>query len=100
MYDSGMMMTASAARAALPELLSRVEQGEEVTITRYGRPVAVLVGPDALRRRRARAVLDEAERIHELLHDAAPMPLSQDSGLTSERAAELVAAIRAGRDGG
>ena len=60
-------MRASEARAALPELLSRVEDGEEVTITRHGRPVAVLVRPDALRVRRAEAALDEAARIHNLL---------------------------------
>jgi len=52
------VMTASEAGAALPELLSRVEDGEEVTITRHGRPVAVLVRPDALRSRRARAALN------------------------------------------
>jgi antitoxin (DNA-binding transcriptional repressor) of toxin-antitoxin stability system len=40
------VMTASEARAALPEVLTRVAQGEEVTITRYGSPVAVVVRPD------------------------------------------------------
>ena len=39
-------MTVSEARAALPELLSRVEEGEEITITRHGRTVAVLVRPE------------------------------------------------------
>ena len=53
------MMNVSEARAALPDLLSRVEGGEEVTITRHGKPVAVLVRPDALRARRARAALTE-----------------------------------------
>jgi antitoxin (DNA-binding transcriptional repressor) of toxin-antitoxin stability system len=46
-------MTVSEARAALPELLDRVLAGEEVTITRHGRPVAVVVRPDSLRVRRA-----------------------------------------------
>ena len=90
-------MTASEARASLPELLSRVEGGEEVTITRHGRPVAVLVRPDALRSRRARAALDGAERIHQLLAEAAPAPL-QGTGLSEARAEELIAEIRAGRD--
>lgn len=40
------MMTISEARAALPEVVSRAAEGEEVTITRYGRPAAVLVRPD------------------------------------------------------
>ena len=92
-------MSASEARAALPELLNRVEDGEEVTITRHGRPVAVLVRPDALRVRRAEVVLDEAARIHDLLAEAATAPLPEDTGLTEQRAAELIAGIRAGRDG-
>jgi prevent-host-death family protein len=91
-------MTASEARAALPELLNRVEEGEEVTITRHGRPVAVLVRPDALRVRRAEATLDEAARIHDLLAEAAATPLPEGTGLTEQRAEELIAEIRASRD--
>jgi len=40
------MLTISEARAALPEVLNRVAEGEEITITRHGRPVAVVVRPD------------------------------------------------------
>ncbi|GEM_PF-989432 len=39
-------MTISEARAELPEVLNRVAAGEEITITRHGRPVAVVVRPD------------------------------------------------------
>jgi prevent-host-death family protein len=91
-------MTISEARAALPELLSRVEQGEEITITRHGRPAAVLVRPDALRSRRAAAALEDAARIHDLVAQAAADPLPEGSGLTTQRAEELIAEIRAGRD--
>ena len=91
-------MSVSEARAALPELLSRVEGGEEVTITRHGRPVAVLVRPDSLRVRRAEVVLDEAARIHGLLAEAATAPLPEGTGLTERRAEELIAEIRASRD--
>jgi prevent-host-death family protein len=91
-------MTVSEARAALPELLSRVEQGEEITITRHGRTVAVLVRPDALRSRRAGAALEDAGRIHELLTEAAAAPVPEGPGLTEQRAEELIAGIRAGRD--
>jgi prevent-host-death family protein len=91
-------MSASEARAALPELLNRVEDGEEVTITRHGRPVAVLVRPDALRVRRAETVLEDAGRIHDLLAEAAAAPLPGGSGLTEQRAEELIAEIRASRD--
>lgn len=40
------VMTISEARAALPDVVNRVAEGEEVTITRHGRPAAVLVRPD------------------------------------------------------
>jgi antitoxin (DNA-binding transcriptional repressor) of toxin-antitoxin stability system len=42
------VMTISEARAALPEVLNRVAEGEEVTITRHGRPIAVVVRPDII----------------------------------------------------
>ena len=90
-------MSASEARAALPELLNRVEDGEEITITRHGRPVAVLVRPDALRVRHAEVVLGEATQIHSLLAEAAATPLPEGTGLTEQRAEDLIADIRASR---
>ena len=75
-----------------------VAQGAEITITRHGRAVAVLVRPDALRGRRADAALEDAGRIHELLTQAAAEPLPEGPGLTAQRAEELIAGIRAGRD--
>jgi len=89
-------MTVSEARAVLPELLTRVEGGEEVTITRHGRPVAVLVRPDVLRSR-SRSATADAERIHGLLAAAAAEPMGGGPGLTEERADELIAEVRAGR---
>jgi antitoxin (DNA-binding transcriptional repressor) of toxin-antitoxin stability system len=47
----------------LPEVLDRVERGEEITITRHGRPAAVLLRPDALRTRRAEHAIDRAREI-------------------------------------
>ena len=91
------IMTVSEARAALPELLTRVEAGEEVTITRHGRPVAVVVRPDVLRPR-AEVVIEEAARLHETLMAARDEELSIEPGLTSEEAEELIREIRAGRD--
>jgi antitoxin (DNA-binding transcriptional repressor) of toxin-antitoxin stability system len=91
-------MTVSEARAALPEVLDRVAEGEEVTITRHGRAVAVVVRPDILWSRRAGPALDDAERIHALLAEAGTAVLPEGSGLTERRAEELVAEIRAGRD--
>ena len=91
-------MTVSEARAALPEVLDRVAEGEEVTITRHGRPVAVVVRPDVLWSRRAHTALDDAGRIHDLLTEAAAAALPESTGLTAQRAEELIGEIRAGRD--
>jgi antitoxin (DNA-binding transcriptional repressor) of toxin-antitoxin stability system len=40
------VLTISEARASLPEVVSRAADGEEIIITRHGRPAAVLVRPD------------------------------------------------------
>lgn len=90
-------MTVSEARASLPELLTRVEEGEEVTITRHGRAVAVVVRPDVLRPR-AQVVIEEAARLHEELKAAADEELAVEPGLTPEWAEELIREIRDGRD--
>jgi antitoxin (DNA-binding transcriptional repressor) of toxin-antitoxin stability system len=91
-------MTVSEARAALPEVLNRVEEGEEVTITRHGRAVAVIVRPDVMwSRSRAGDVLAEAEQLERMLHAAGERELPV-GGLTEEYAEELIAAVRAGRD--
>jgi prevent-host-death family protein len=100
MYDSAVMTTMpiSDARAALPALLDRVEAGEEVTITRHGKPVAVLVRPDALRVRRASEALEAAAALHRQLEDARHRPLPA-GGISEARAEEMIADIRAERDG-
>jgi antitoxin (DNA-binding transcriptional repressor) of toxin-antitoxin stability system len=98
MYTHCMVtLPVSQARATLPELLTRVEDGEEVTITRHGRPVAVLVRPDVVRSR-ANVIIEDAGRIHELIAAAGASELPEGAGLTPERAEELVHAIRSGRD--
>jgi antitoxin (DNA-binding transcriptional repressor) of toxin-antitoxin stability system len=90
-------LTISEARAALPELLSRVEDGEEITITRHGRVVAVMVRPDVLRARRADRVLADAEQVHHVLSTARSTPLPAAGEVTVDRAEELIADIRTGR---
>jgi antitoxin (DNA-binding transcriptional repressor) of toxin-antitoxin stability system len=92
------VMTVSEARAALPEVLNRVEDGEEITITRHGRPVAVIVRPDIMRSRsRAESLLVEADKLHRMIEEAGQREMSAD-GLTTEYAEELIAHIRADRD--
>ena len=93
-------MTVSEARAALPEVLNRVANGEEITITRHGHPVAVVVRPDIMwSRSRSEAVLGESTRLNELLAAAAHSDLAQAGTITERYADELVAAIRADREG-
>lgn len=91
-------MTISEARAALPEVLDRVGRGEEVTITRHGLPVAVVVRPDALRSRRGEQALRTADQTRAALAAGRCSPLSRATGITAERADELVSAIRTDRD--
>ena len=73
MYDSCMaVMTVSEARAALPEVLTRVALGEEITITRYGSPVAVVVRPDIIWSQPGpEAVMDETEGLVRVLRERA-----------------------------
>ena len=73
-------VSVSEARAALPEILDRVLAGEEVTITRHGREVAVLVRPDAIRARRADQALAEAERLRDLLDRGRRTPSPRCAG--------------------
>jgi prevent-host-death family protein len=44
--EVALRVAVAEAKAQFAELLRRVEAGEEVEITRYGRPVARLVGSD------------------------------------------------------
>jgi hypothetical protein len=96
-------MTISEARAALPEVLDRVADGEEMTITRHGRAVAVVVRPDILwSRGRAEDVILQSDSLHKLLTGAGAGTDSEPeevTGLTERRAEELISAIRAGREG-
>ncbi len=90
-------LSVSEARARLPEVLDRVAEGDEVTITRHGQPVAVVVRPDALRTRRAEATIRHARQIADLLSSAGQQPLACP-GLPSQRADELIRMLREARD--
>jgi len=92
-------MSVSEARSALPEILDRVLAGEEVTITRHGEAVAVVVRPDTLRTRRADEALAAAQRLRELLERGRTHRLPKRSALTTERAEDLIKEVRAARAG-
>lgn len=91
------IMTVSEARAALPQILDWVDAGEEVTLTRHGKPVAVLVRPDTLRVRRADAALARAAKVHDVLERGRKTRLSARPALSEERAEALIAEVRASR---
>ena len=97
MTDVATTMTVSEARAALPQILDRVLAGEEVTLTRHGRPVAVVVRPDTLRARRAGEAFAVAERVRDLLEQSGTTRLRDRPTLTADRADALVAEVRATR---
>ena len=90
-------LTVSEARAILPEVLDRVERGEEITITRHGRPAAVLLRPDAVRARRAERVIERAREVAELVSAARGRPLAE-AAVSPEHGQEWTDAIRADRD--
>jgi prevent-host-death family protein len=47
------------AKTQLPRLIARVAQGERITITRHGKPVAMLVPPEGSGKRPLAEVLAE-----------------------------------------
>jgi antitoxin (DNA-binding transcriptional repressor) of toxin-antitoxin stability system len=66
------VMTVSEARAALPEVLTRVAAGEEITITRYGSPIAVVVRPDIVwSQPRAEVTMNETVGLVRILRERA-----------------------------
>lgn len=87
----------SAARACLPALVDRLGRGEEITITRYGEPVASLVRPEAVH---ARPVIDAnslATTLGARLDQARMQPPRRIESREGW-ADELVAQVRADRD--
>jgi prevent-host-death family protein len=99
-YGVSMTMTVSEARAALPRILDRVLAGEEVTITRHGTPVAVVVRPDTLRARRADEALAAAATVRAVLDRNRTSRLSSRPRLSEARAQARAAEVRAARSGG
>jgi antitoxin (DNA-binding transcriptional repressor) of toxin-antitoxin stability system len=87
----------SQARAELPRIIDRVDAGEEVTITRHGTAVAVIVRPDLLRVRRDSQASVVTAEIREALETARDAPLPVTTDLSVQRADELIADMLASR---
>jgi prevent-host-death family protein len=92
-------ISVSEARATLPEILSRVEAGEEITLTRHGVPVAVVVHPGTLRHRRAATAFELAKHLGDRLDAERVRPFELSGSVTAEFADDLVRSVRADRDG-
>lgn len=90
-------MSATDARAALPEILDRVQHGEEITVTRHGQPVAVVVRPDTLRVRRASSAFERAQQLGSELDSARRTELPEHGELTVEQAEAMVSEVRTSR---
>jgi prevent-host-death family protein len=92
-------ISVSEARATLPDMVDRVQAGEEITITRHGVPVAVLVSPGALRPRRATTAFELASRIGAELEAALQRPLraASDSTVSTSTVERWVAELGAER---
>jgi prevent-host-death family protein len=90
-------LSVSEARATLPEVLDRVERGEEITITRHGRPVAVLLRPDSVRMRRAEQAIGRAAEVAALVSAGREQPLPAPA-VSADRARAWAEAVRADRD--
>jgi prevent-host-death family protein len=91
------VMTVSEARAALRQIIQLVLAGEEVTITRHGEPVAVIVRPDTLRARRANERQRDADRVRDLMASSRRASLPPRPTLSEQQADELLADVQAAR---
>lgn len=91
------MISVSAARATLPQILDQVAAGEEIVISRYGKPIAVVVRPDALRTRRAEAAFGVAAGVRDAIDAARTQPLPT-RGIQPEEADRRVEELRSARD--
>ena len=90
-------ISVSEARAVLAELVARVLDGEEITLTRHGQPVAVLVRPDTLRNRRSAETFAAADTLRTRLAAAAERPVPAP-GLSRAQADRRVRDLRGERD--
>ncbi len=91
-------VSVSQARAALPELLDRVIAGDEVTITRHGVAVAVVMRPDSVRARRADQALADAGHLRDLVDRGRSSRLSDVPAISTDAAERLVHDVATSRD--
>ena len=66
------------AKTYLAELLERVANGEEVTITKHGVPVAVLVPPTPSGKKPTKQVLEEARQLGDRIRERGGAATAQE----------------------
>ncbi len=93
-------VTVSQARATLAEIVQQVAEGDDVIITRYGQPVAVVVRPDAPNGGRAEGALARAAAVHELLVTGRSRRLEDMRPLSQAWADSMIDEVRTGRTRG
>jgi prevent-host-death family protein len=93
-------VSVSEARAAFAEILNRVDAGEEVTITRHDKPIAVVMAPSSVRIRRKAAgeAIQRAAQLGRDLEAARDEPLSADGVIAPELAEQWIRELRQERD--
>lgn len=69
----------SDARANLALILNKVEAGEEITITRHGRPAAVIVGHDRWMKTARLDVLEQARELRRKMDELRKNPVTPES---------------------
>ncbi|WP_454301842.1 type II toxin-antitoxin system Phd/YefM family antitoxin [Salana multivorans] len=69
-------MTVTQVRAGFSRMLNLVEAGEEVTITRYGKPVATVVPPIRSMNNAARRAIAVADEVGRGIEEARKRPAS------------------------
>jgi len=85
-------MSMSEVRAELPRVLDRVEAGEDIVVTRHGKPVAVVVRLDRVRARAAESAYAVADDLDVRIEQARRAPLPAPS-LSNATARDLVADV-------
>jgi prevent-host-death family protein len=93
-------VSVSEARAGFAELLNRVEAGEEVTITRHDKPIAVVMAPTnvRIRRKAAAEAIERAAQLGRDLEAARHEPLSAGGVVAPELAEQWIRELRQERD--
>ncbi len=97
MYNMAVSISVSKARSELPRILGLIQDGEEVTLTRHGQAVAVVVRPDTLRVRRTSEVDAVAQKLASSLNLAAGVPLDDVPLADSAGEAELLEELASNR---